>query len=177
MSNVMLNFTCKRIVAKNLWANLRKREESELLLSYYCDAWSISCHLIFVVVVVQSPSCVQFFATHGLQHTRLPCPSSYPLCWLYHPAISSSVTLFSFCVESFPASGSFPVSQLTNVLELQLQHISPFSEYSGLISFKIDWFDLLHVQGTFKSLLQQHSSKASILQHSTFSMVLLLQPY
>ena len=55
--------------------------------------------------------------------------------------------------------------------------ISPSNEYSGLISFRIDWFDLLAVQGTFKSLLQHHSSKASILQHSVFFMVQLSHPY
>ena len=54
--------------------------------------------------------------------------------------------------------------------------ISPSSEYSGLISFKIDWFDLLAVQGTLKGLLQHHSSKASILQHSAFFMVQLSHP-
>ena len=55
--------------------------------------------------------------------------------------------------------------------------ISPSSEYSGLISFRIDWLDLLAVQGTFKSLLQHHSSKASILQHSVFFIVQLSNPY
>ena len=55
--------------------------------------------------------------------------------------------------------------------------ISHSSEYSGLISFKIDWFDILAVRGTLKSLLQQHSSKASILQHSAFFIVQLLHPY
>ena len=55
--------------------------------------------------------------------------------------------------------------------------ISPSSEYSGLISFRIDWFYLLAVQGTLKSLLQHHSSKASILQHSAFFMVQFSHPY
>ena len=55
--------------------------------------------------------------------------------------------------------------------------ISPSNEYSGLISFRIDWFDLLAVQGTLKSLLQHHSSKASVLQHSAFFMVQLSHPY
>ena len=55
--------------------------------------------------------------------------------------------------------------------------ISPSNEYSGLISFRIDWWDLLGVQGTLKSLLQQHSSKASILQHSAFFMVQFSHPY
>ena len=55
--------------------------------------------------------------------------------------------------------------------------ISPSNEYSGLISFRIDWFDLLAVQGTLKSLLQHHSSKASILQHSAFFIVQFSHPY
>ena len=55
--------------------------------------------------------------------------------------------------------------------------ISPSNEYSGLISFRIDWLDLLAVQGTLKSLLLHHSSKASILQHSAFFMVRLSHPY
>jgi len=56
-------------------------------------------------------------------------------------------------------------------------NISPSNEYSGLISFRINWFDLLAVQGTFKSLLQHHSSKASILQSSAFFIVQLSHPY
>ena len=56
-------------------------------------------------------------------------------------------------------------------------NISPSTEYSGLISFRMDWFDLLAVQGTFKSLLQHHSSKASILRHSAFFIVQLSHPY
>ena len=55
--------------------------------------------------------------------------------------------------------------------------ISPSNEYSGLISFRMDWFDLLAVQGTLKSLLQHHSSKASVLQHSAFFTVQLSYPY
>ena len=55
--------------------------------------------------------------------------------------------------------------------------ISPSSEYSGLISFRMDWFDLLAVQGTLKSILQHHSSKASNLHHSAFFMVQLSHPY
>ena len=62
-------------------------------------------------------------------------------------------------------------------MEFQLEHQSvPFNEYSGLISLKIDWFDLA-VQGTLKSLLQHHSSKASILWHSVFFVVQLSHPY
>ena len=62
------------------------------------------------------------------------------------------------------------------MLELQFQH-HPSNEYSGLISFRIDWFDLLAVQWTLKSLLRHHSSKPSILQHSAFFMVQLSYPY
>ena len=61
-------------------------------------------------------------------------------------------------------------------MEFQLQH-QPSNEYSGLISFRMDWLDLLAVQGTLKSLLQHHSSKASIIWHSAFFMVQLSHPY
>ena len=83
------------------------------------------------------------------------------------PSIFPSIRVFSsesvLCIR-WPKHQSFSFS------------ISPSKEYSGLISFRIDWFDLLAVQGTLKSLLQHHSSKASILQHSTFFMVQLSHP-
>ena len=66
--------------------------------------------------------------------------------------------------------------KVAKVLELQLQHRS-FNEHSGLISFRMDWLDLLAVQGTLKSLLQHHSSKASTLWHSAFFIVQLSHPY
>ena len=72
-------------------------------------------------------------------------------------------------LPSIPASGSFQMSFNFN--------ISPSSEYSGLISFRMDWLDLLAVQGTIKSLLQHHSSKPSILQHSAFFIVQLSRAY
>ena len=62
-------------------------------------------------------------------------------------------------------------------MELQLQHQSYSNEYSGLISFRMNWLDLLTIQGTLKSLLQHHSSKASILWCSAFSVVQLSHPY
>ena len=96
-------------------------------------------------------------------------------------AISSSVVPFSSSLQSFPASGSFPVSQFftsgSQGIGVSTSAISPSNEYSGLISFKIDWFDLLGVQGTLKSLLQHHSSKAPILRCSTLFMVQLPHPY
>ena len=120
---------------------------------------------------------------HGLQHTRLPCPSptpraysnSCPLSRWCHPTISSSVIPFSSCLQPFPASGSFPMSQFflsggQSIGSFSFSN-SPSNEDSGLISLKMDWLDLLAVQGTLKSLLQHHSSKASILWHSAFFMV------
>ena len=84
------------------------------------------------------------------------------------PSIFPSIRVFSnesALRMSWPKYWSFSFS------------ISPSNEYSGLISFSIDWLDLLAVQGTLKSLLHHHSSKASILQHSTFFMVQLSHPY
>ena len=127
---------------------------------------------------------------HGLQHARPPCPSPTPRAcsnscpssrWC-HPTISSSVIPFSSYLQSFPASGSFPMSQFfTHIRQPKYRslsfRISPSNECSGVISFRIDWLDLLAVQGTLKSLLQHHDSKASILQCSAFFMVQLSHPY
>ena len=80
----------------------------------------------------------------------------------------------------FPSSGSFPRSQFTSggrSIGASTSASVPSNEYSGLISFRIDWLDLLAVQGTLKSLLQHHSSKASILWHSAFCVVQLSNPY
>ena len=139
---------------------------------------------------VQSLSCVQLSLwPHGLQHARLLCPSptpraysySCPSCWWCHPTISSSVIPFSSHLQSFPASGSFQMSQFFasngQSIGTSASASVPSSEYSGLIFFRIDWLDLLAVQGTLKSLLQHHSSKASILRHSAFFMVQLSHPY
>ena len=121
----------------------------------------------------------------GLQHARPPCLSptlgvysnSCALNWWCHPTISSSVVPFS-CPQSFPASGSFQMSQLfaSGGQSMGCFCISPSNEHKGLISFKMDWLDLLAVQGTLKSLLQHHSSKASILWHSAFFIVQLSYP-
>ena len=125
---------------------------------------------------------------HGLQHAMLPCPSHcqslfkllsiesvmlsnhlilcHPLLLL--PSIFPSFRVFSnesvLCIK-WPKYWTFSFS------------ISPSKEYSGLISFRTDWLDLLAVQGTLKSLLQHHTSKASILQCSAFFTVQLSHPY
>jgi len=126
---------------------------------------------------------------HGLQHARPPCPSptpgvysnSCPLSLWYHPTISSSVIPFSSCLQSFPASGSFQMSQLFASGGRSIKsfsfNISSSNEHSGMISFRMDWLDLLAVQGTLKSLFQHHSSKISILWHSAFFIVQLSHPY
>ena len=90
--------------------------------------------------------------------------------------ISSSVIPFCSCLQSCPASGSFPMSQFLasggqSTGDSALASFLPKNTSKGLISFRMDWLDLLAVQGTLKSLLQHHSSKASILQHSAFFMV------
>ena len=98
----------------------------------------------------------------------------------HHPTISSSVVPFSSCLQSFPTSqqGLFQwVSFLHQVAKYWSFNISLSNQYSGLISFRIDWLDLLAVLGTLKSLLQHHSSKASVLQRSAFFMVHLSHPY
>ena len=124
---------------------------------------------------------------HGLQHTRLPFTSSTPraysnscpLSQWCHPTISSSVIPFSPRLQSFPAS----VFSSESVLCIRWQKywsfsfsMSPSEEYSRLISFRMDCLDLLAVQGTLKSLLQPHSSKAWILWCSAFFIVQLLHP-
>ena len=121
---------------------------------------------------------------HESQHARPLCPSptpgvysnSCPSSRWCHPAISSSVAPFSSCRQSLPASRSFPMSQLFAYWHLSFS-ISPSNEHPGLISSRMDWLDLLAVQGTLKSLVQHHSSKASILQHSAFFTVQLSHPY
>ena len=126
---------------------------------------------------------------HGLQHARPPCPSPTPGAYLnscplsqvmpsnhlilYHPllllpSIFPSIRVFSnesaLCIR-WPKYWSWSFS------------ISPSNEYSGLISFRMDWLNLLAVQGTLKSLLQNHSSKTSVLWCSAFFRVQLSHPY
>ena len=128
-----------------------------------------------------------FLWPHELQHARPPRPSPtsrvYPnLCSLsqwYHLTISSSVVPFSSFHKSFPRSGSFQMSQLfvsggqrirvsasTSLLPMNTQDWSP-----------LGWIAFISLQGTLKSLLQHHNSKASILRHSTFFTVQLSHPY
>ena len=127
-----------------------------------CDLSVRHCQLqvkMFQFSSVQSLSHA-WLPPHGLQHTRPPCPSptprafsnSCPSSQWCHPTILSSVVPFSFCLQSFLASGSFPMSQFFTSGGQSIGSfsfsISPPCEYSGLTSFRMDWFDLLAVQGT-----------------------------
>ena len=125
--------------------------------------------------------------THGLQHTRLPHPSPAPRVSSLMPNESVMLTNhFMLCCPLLLLPSIFPsirVFSHGSVLSIRWPkywsfsfNISPSNEHSGLISFRIDWLDLLAVQGTLKSL-QHHSSKASILWHSAFFMVQLSHPY
>ena len=155
-----------------------------------CVIVSVSCCCVnkhnprgFQFSLVQPLSHVRSLQPHELQHARHPYPSptpgvypnSCPSSQWCHPAISSSVIPFSSCPQSLPGSGSFPMSQLfawdgnsigvsasTSVLLKITQDWSPF---------RMDWLDLLAVQGTLKSLLQHYSSKASILRRSAFFII------
>ena len=116
---------------------------------------------------------------HGLQHARLPCPSPAPSVssnYVHqisdtiqpsHPLLSPSPPAFNF-----PSIGVFSSESALHIRWPKYWDfsfsISPSNEYSGLISFRMDWLDLLAVQGTLQSLLQHHSSKASILWCSAF---------
>ena len=115
------------------------------------------------------------------------CSNSFPLSQCCHSTISSSVDLPSssllFSPLSFPASGYFPMNQFFTLggqsigVPKYWSSIIPSKEHPGLISFRMDWLDLLAVQGTLKSLLQHHSSKASILWRLAFFTVQLSHPY
>ena len=143
-----------------------------------------NAYVITVVAVVHSLSHVQLTATTWttacqasqpitikLMSIELVIPSNHALLrhpLLLLPSIFPSIRVFSnelaLCIR-WPKYWSFSLS------------ISPSNEYSGLISFRIDWFDLLAVQGTIKNILYHHSSKASVLQCSAFFMVQLSHPY
>ena len=147
-------------------------------------------HLRLVFSSVQFSRSLMSYALwpHGLQHARPPCPSptpeaypnSCPLRRWCLPTISSSVVTFSSHLQSFPASGSFQMSQLftSGGQSIGVSASACLSNaYSGRISFWMDWLDILAVQGTLKNILQHHSSKTSILQCSALFIVQLSHPY
>ena len=152
----------------------------------------ITLILVIASVSLKNMFCISQFShsvmsnslqPHGLQHARLPCPSSLPELAQTHvhwvsDAIQPSHSLSSPFPPAFNLSqhqGLFQwvssLHQVAKVLGLQFS-ISPSNEHPGLISFRMDWLDLLAVQGALKSLLQHHSSKASILWGSAFFITL-----
>ena len=151
-------------------------------LSFFHQAFKVS---VFSSV---TQSCPTLCNRMNRSTARPPCPSptpgvhsdSRPSSQWCHPAISSSVIPFSSCPQSLPES------VFSNESALRMRwpkywsfsfSIIPSKEHPGLISFRMDWLDLLAVQGTLKSLLQHHSSTASILQHSAFFTVQLSHPH
>ena len=151
---------------------------------YFKSLW---CYL----VVVQLLSCVQLFATPWTAALQASLSSAVSRSLLKLIAIESVMPSnhlilcrpLLFLPSIFPSIRSFPMCQLFTSAgqsvgaSASIFSISPSNEYSGLISFRVDWFDHLAVQGTLKSLLQHHSSKASILRCSTFFMVQHSHPY
>jgi len=128
---------------------------------------------------------VQSLSHVWLQCAWLLCPPLSPKvcsdsCQWYYLTISSSAAYFSFCLQSFPASRVFSSESGLCIQKPKFWSFnfsnSPSNEYLGLISFRMDWFDLA-VQGTLLSLLQHHSLKASVFQRSAFFMVQLSHPY
>ena len=134
-------------------------------------------------------SCPTHCGPMDLQHDRPPCPSpapgvytnSCPLSQCCHPTISSSVIPLLLPPSIFPLIWVFSSESVLHIRWPDYWSfsfsISPSNEFSGLISFEMDWFDRLAVQGTLESLLQHHNSKASIHQHSAFFLVQLSHPY
>ena len=141
------------------------------------------------VVVIQLLSCVWLFETPwtAAHQASLSITNSQSLLKLMSiMSVMPSNHLILCCPLLFPPSIFPSIRIISNKSVLHIRwpkywsfsfSISPSTEYSGPISFRIDWLDLLAVQGTLKSLLQYHSSKASILQHSAFFIVQFSHPY
>ena len=138
---------------------------------------------------VQSLSHVRLFATPwtAVRQASLSITNSRSLCKLMSIESVMASNHLILCHPLLLSASVFPSSRVfssESVLRIRWPkywsfsfNISPSNEYSGLISFRMDWLDLLAVQGTLKSLLQHHNSKASILQHSAFFIVQLSHPY
>ena len=152
------------------WNQVRKNKTMFQKIQFSSDQ-SLSHVRFFATPWIASRQASLSITTPGV-HSK-SCPSSL---WC-HPAISSSVVPFSSCTYSLPESKSFPRIRVFSSFPLPMRwpkywnfsfSISPSKQHPGLISFRMDWLDLLVVQGTLKSLLQYHSSKASILWCSAF---------
>ena len=148
-----------------------------------------SCEMEIIFSSIQSLSRIQLFATQWTAACQgsLSITSSWSLFRLMSIELVMPSNHLILCCPLLPLPSIYPsIKVFSNESVLRIRwpeywsfsfNISPSSEYSGLISFRMDWLDLLAVQGTLKSLLQHHSSKASILQCSAFFMVQLSHPY
>ena len=156
----------------------------------------MNCHTLLFFSSVQSLSHVQLFATPwtAAREDSLSITNSRSLLKLTSielvmPSnhLTLCLTLLTLCLTLLLLPSTFPsIRVFSNESVLQIRwpkywsfsfSISPSNEYSGLVSFRMDWLDLLFVQGTLKNLLQHHSSKVSILWHSAFIIVHLSHPY
>ena len=152
-------------------------------------AFSLKLELQFSSVQFSRSVVSNSLQSHGPQHIRPPCPpptpgvypNSCPLSWWCHPTIFILCCPLLLLPSIFPSIRVFPNESALCIRWPKYWSssfsISPSSAYSGLISFRMDWLDLLAVQGTLKSLLQYHSSKAPILLCSAFFIVQLSHPY
>ena len=145
---------------------------------WFCPVYVTECFRVPTMLVLFSCSVVSDSVwPHGLQHARPPCLSLYPgafsnscpLSRWCHPTISSSVIPFSSCLQSFPASGSFPMSQFFasggQSTGVSASVSSPSNEYSGMTSFRIDWFHFLAVHGTIRVF-----SNTTVQKHQFFGV-------
>ena len=158
------------------------KEERSSMKAPWGNSIAISSVLFSLSVVSNS------LRPHESQHTRPPCPSPTP--WVYSNSSVESVIPSNHFILCHPLLLLPPIPPSIRVLSNESPlcmrwpkywsfsfNISPYNEHPGLISFRMDWLDLLEVQGTLKSLLQHHCSKASILQCSAFFTVQLSHPY
>ena len=148
----------------------------------------IHCSMLLLLLLFSCSVLSHSLWLHGLQHASLPChPPSPRACSNCFIALVISSNHFVLCCPPLFLPSIFPrIRILSNGSALRIRwpkywsfsfNISPSNEYSGLFSFRIDWFDLFAAQETLKSLLQYQSSKASILQCSAFFMAQISHPY
>ena len=151
--------------------------------SHCLDGWLLlllfSCPVVSDSVISWTSACQAALPEFASPSTRV-CSNSCPASQWCHPTVSSSVAAF-LLPSIFPSIGIFSSESalwinLPNYCRFSFSN-SPSDEYSGLISFRMDWLDLLAVPRTLKSLLQHHSSKVSALWDSAFFMIQLSHPY
>ena len=175
--------------ASLVWLRRHFMQNRTVALSFY-DSMTLQYPRVgkYIELLLSCSVMSNSLRPHGLQHARFPCPSLSPRVSLNFMSIES-VMLFNHLILSSPSPPAFSLSQhrvFSNELAFHIRwpkcwsfsfSISSSNEYSGLISFRIDWYDLLAIQGTLKSLLQHRSSKTSILRPSTCFMIQLSHLY